>query len=108
MSAMSELSMTIEELRKAAAALISAADSLQRIFSKKEDNEEQLLQEVKPLSLEEVRDILRGKCEAGYAAEVKQMILDLGGKSLKDIRPDDYEPLVKAVQTLGNGGDDDA
>ena len=60
------------------------------------------------LTLEDVRDILRVKCEMGFAADIKQMILDLGAKSLKDVNPDDYEPLVKAVQALGTGGDDDA
>ena len=55
-----------------------------------------------------VRDILRVKCEMGFAADVKQMILDLGAKTLKDVNPSDYEPLVKAVQALGTGGDDDA
>ena len=78
MSAMSEISMTIEELRTAANALISAADSLQRFFSSKDDNEEELLQETRPLTLEDVRDILRVKCEMGFAADIKQMILDLG------------------------------
>ena len=108
MSAMSEISMTIEELRTAANALISAADSLQRFFSSKDDNEEELLQETRPLTLEEVRDILRRRCEEGYAADVKQLIADLGARSLKEVNPDDYEPLVNAVQALGTGGDGDA
>ena len=108
MSAMSEISMTIEELRTAANALISAADSLQRFFSSKDDNEEELLQETRPLTLEDVRDILRRRCEEGYAADVKQLIADLGARSLKEVNPDDYEPLVNAVQTLGTGGDGDA
>ena len=108
MSAMNEMSLVVEELRAAANALISAADSLQRFFSNEDDNEEELLQETRPLTLEDVRDILRGKCEEGFAAEIRQMILDLGGKPLKDIHPDDYEPLVNAVQALGTGGDDDA
>ena len=108
MAAMSEMNLVIEELRMAANALISATESLQRFFSSKDDNEEELLQETRPLTLEDVRDILRRTCEEGFAAEVKQMILDLGGKTLKDSHPDDYEPLVHAVQTFGTGGDDDA
>ena len=61
MSAMSEISMTIEELRTAANALISAADSLQRFFSSKDDNEEELLQETRPLTLEDVRAAVFGR-----------------------------------------------
>ena len=38
----------------------------------------------------------------------KQLIAGLGARSLKEVNPDDYEPLVKAVQALGTGGDGDA
>ena len=108
MATMNEMSLVIKELRTAANALISAADSLQQFFSSKDDKEAELIQETRPLALEDVRDILRRKCEEGYAADVKQMIANLGAKSLKDVNPDDYEPLVRAVQALGTGGDDDA
>ena len=107
MAAMNEMSLVIEELRTAAKALISAADSLAQMYSAPEETEARLLQERKPLTLEEVRDILRHKCEEGYAADVKQLIADLGAKSLKEVNPDDYEPLVNAVQALGTGGDGD-
>lgn len=108
MAAMNEMNLVIEELRTAANALMSAADSLQRFFSSKDDNAKEPLQETEPMTLEEVRDILRRKCEEGYAADVKQLIADLGARSLKEVNPDDYEPLVNAVQALGTGGDDDA
>ena len=108
MAAMSEMNLVIEELHTAANALISAADSLAQMYSTSEETEAELLQERKPLTLEEVRDILRRRCEDGYAADVKQLIADLGARSLKEVNPDDYEPLVNAVQALGNGGDDDA
>ena len=108
MAAMSEMNLVIEELRTAANALISVADSLAQMYSTPEETEAELLQERKPLKLEDVRDILRVKCEMGFAADIKQMILDLDAKSLKDVNPSDYEPLVRAVQALGTGGDDDA
>ena len=82
MAAMSEMNLVIEELHTAANALISAADSLAQMYSTPEETETELLQERKPLSLDEVRDILRRRCEEGYAADVKQMIADLGAKSL--------------------------
>ena len=108
MAAMNEMSLVIEELRTAAKALISAADSLTQMYSTSEETEAGMLQEHKPLTLEEVRDILRRRCEEGYAADVKQLIADLGARSLKEVNPDDYEPLVNAVQALGSGGDGDA
>ncbi len=108
MAAMNEMSLVIEELRTAANALISVADSLMQMYSTPEETETGMLQERKPLTLEEVRDILRRRCEEGYAADVKQLIADLGARSLKEVNPDDYEPLVNAVQALGTGGDGDA
>ena len=108
MAAMNEMSLVIEELRTAAKALISAADSLAQMYSAPKETETGLLQERKPLTLEEVRDILRRRCEEGYAAEVKQLIADLGARSLKEVNPNDYELLVNAVQALGTGGDGDA
>ena len=108
MAAMNEMSLVIEELRTAAKALISAADSLAQMYSTSEETEAGMLQEHKPLTLEEVRDILRHKCEEGFASDVKQMIESLGAKSLKDVNPDDYEPLITAVQALGTEGDGNA
>ena len=108
MAAMSEMNLVIEELRIAANALISVADSLAQMYSTPEETEAEMLQERKPLTLEEVRDILRRKCEEGFAADVKDMIASLGAKSLKEVDPDDYEPLVNAVQALGNGDGDES
>ena len=108
MAAMNEMSLVIEELRTAAKALISAADSLAQMYSAPEETEAGLPQETMPLTLEEVRDILRRRCEEGYAAEVKQLIASLGARSLKEVNPDDYGSLVNAVQALGTGGDGDA
>lgn len=107
MSTMSEMDTTIEELRAAANALLSAADSLQRFFSRDNDKAE-APQDPKPLTLESVRDILRRKCEEGFATEVREMIESLGAKSLKDVHPDDYGPLVEAAQMLERGGGEDA
>ena len=54
MAAMSEMNLVIEELRTAAKALISAADSLAQMYSAPKETETGLLQERKPLTLEEV------------------------------------------------------
>ena len=108
MAAMNEMSLVIEELRTAADALISAADSLMRMYSAGDEPEMEPVPERKSLTLTEVRDILRRKCEEGFAADVKDMIASLGARSLKEVNPDDYEPLVNAVQAMGNGDGDES
>ena len=97
MAAMSEMNLVIEELRTAANALISAADSLAQMYSTPEETEAELLQERKPLSLDEVRDILRRKCEEGFAADVKDMIASLGAKSLKLLGKKHFAELLAGL-----------
>lgn len=100
MSAMSELSITVEELRTAARALNSAADSLMQLFSSPEGTQPAETPK-KPLTLEEVRVVLSDKCAHGFGSQVKALIEDYGVKSLKEIDPQNYEDLVLSAQALG-------
>lgn len=100
MSAMNEFSQTVEELRTAAKALTSAADSLTRLFSAAEESEP-AKPERKPLTLEEVRSILSDMCAKGYASQVKALIESYGAKTLKDVAPADYDDLALSAQALG-------
>lgn len=100
MSAMNELSQTVEELRMAARALTSAADSLVRLFSNDEPVET-AQPERKPLTLEELRGILSDKCAQGYASQVKALIESYGAKTLKDVAPAYYDDLALSAQALG-------
>ena len=109
MAAMNEMNLVIEELRTAANALISAADSLMRMYSRPDDVSVEQPQEPRVFTLEEVRDILRRKCEEGCAADVKALIESFGVATLKDVDPQYYNDLVEAVQSLNvSGGDEDA
>ena len=105
MSAMNELSQTVEELRTAAQALISAADSLTRLFSSAEPAET-TKPERKPLTLEELRGILSDMCAKGFSAQVKALITSYGAKTLKDVAPADYDDLALAAQALGEAKED--
>ncbi len=108
MSAMNELSQTVEELLTAAQALISAADSLTRLFNSEEPAEptEPAKPERKPLTLEEVRGILSDMCAKGFSAQVKALIASYGAKTLKDVAPTDYDDLALAAQALGEAKED--
>ena len=108
MAAMNEMSLVLEELRAAANALASAADTLQRFFSA-EEPAPPTPEEAKTITLEEVRDILRRKCEEGYATDVKALIESLGAKTLKEVDPDYYTDMLRVAETFGlEGGDGDA
>ena len=77
MSKMSEMAMTIEELRNAAAAITDAANYLAQLFSDNdaEEQPESPAPVQKPaLTLEQVRDVLFEKSRAGYTAGVRELL----------------------------------
>jgi len=107
MSKMSEMAMTIEELRNAAAAITDAANYLAQLFSG--DNEAQPTDasaktELKPqLKLEDVRAVLAEKSRAGHTAEVRALLKKHGADKLSEIDPANYEALLQDSEVISNG-----
>ncbi|MCD7805589.1 MAG: DNA ligase [Oscillospiraceae bacterium] len=99
MSKMSEISLCIEELRTAAAAIISVADWLAEQFS--ESEMEELPTPPKPaLTLEQVRATLATKSRAGHAAEIRTLLQKYGAEKLSQIDPVNYEALMRDAEVL--------
>lgn len=99
MSKMSDLAMTIEELRKATAAINEAANWLVEQFS---SNEPTL--EPKPtepvLTLEAVRAVLADKSRAGFTAQIRSLLQKYGADKLSGIDPVNYKALIEDVEGL--------
>ena len=106
MSRMNELSIAIDELRNAAAALNSVADSLTQLFSGEEPVKEEPAP--KPISKEEVRAELAAKSAAGYGVQVRALLKRYGAAQLSAVNPDDYADLLLEAQAIGTevGADD--
>lgn len=102
MSRMNELSIAIDELRNAAAALNSAADTLTQMFSGDEPAKE--APAPKPITKEEVRAELAAKSAAGYGAQVRTLLKRYGAAQLSAVNPDDYSSLLLEAQTIGTEG----
>lgn len=108
MSKMSEMAMTIEELRNAAAAITDAANYLAQLFSDEEADKHQISksaakQETKPvLELEDVRAILSEKSRAGYTAAVRELLQKYGASKLSQVDPANYEALLRDAEVIGN------
>lgn len=102
MSRMNELSQAIDELRNAAAALNSAADTLTQLFS----DEKPLVEAPapKPITKEEVRAELAAKSAVGYGAQVRALLKRYGAAQLSAVNPDDYSSLLLEAQTIGTEG----
>lgn len=106
MSKMSDMSMTIEELRNAAAAINDAANWLAQQFSS--DSKQQNInvaakaeKETKPvLTLEEVRAVLADKSRAGHTAEIRELLKKYGANKLSLVDPKHYEALLQEAEVL--------
>ena len=96
MSRMNELSIAIDELRNAAAALNSVADSLTQLFSSEEPAKEEPAP--KPITKEEVRAELAAKSAAGYGVQVRALLKRYGAAQLSAVNPDDYADLLLETQ----------
>jgi hypothetical protein len=67
------------------------------IASDKEEVEEPVPQ----LTLSDVRGVLAKKSQAGLTKGIKALIQKYGAERLSDVKPEDYEALLKDVEELG-------
>ena len=99
MSKMSDMAMTIEELRRAAAAINEAASWLADQFSSDETTPEPT--PVEPvLKLEAVRAVLADKSRIGFTTQIRSLLQKYGADKLSGIDPANYRALLKDVEGL--------
>lgn len=67
------------------------------IASDREETEEPAPQ----LTLSDVRGVLARKSQAGLTKGVKALIQKYGAERLSDVKPEDYESLLKDAEGLG-------
>ena len=107
MSKMSDMAMTIEELRSAATAINEAANWLAEQFSGAAEGapakESATKKEKKPeLKLEDVRAVLAEKSRAGHTAAIRTILQKYGASKLSGVDPKHYEALLQDVEVLDN------
>ena len=104
MSKMNDMSMTIEELRNAAAAINDAANWLAQLFGRTSETAEKAEAPAAPakpvLSLEEVRAVLADKSRAGHTAEIRELLKKYGASKLSLVDPKHYEALLREAEVL--------
>lgn len=105
MSKISEMAMTIEELRNAAAAINDAANYLAQLFSGEDADtqpETPAPMQKPALTLEQVRAVLSEKSRAGYTANVRELLQKYGANKLSQVDPSNYEALLRDAEVIGN------
>lgn len=108
MSKMSDMAMTIEELRNAATAINDAANWLAAQFSSASEEapaeKPAAKVERKPeIKLEDVRAVLAEKSRAGHTAAIRTLLQKYGAKKLSGVDPKHYEALLKDAEELNDG-----
>ena len=101
MSKMSDMAMTIEELRSAAAAINEAANWLAEQFSSNKPTPEPTPTEP-VLTLEAVRAVLVDKSRAGFTAQIRSLLQKYGSDKLSGIDPTNYKALLADVEGLND------
>lgn len=100
MSRMSEMSSCIADLKAAAAALLSAAETLTTLYSNDEPAADKSAP--KPITKEQVRAELASKTAAGYGAQVRALLMKYGAAQLSAVKPENYPDLLLEAQAIGN------
>ena len=101
MSRMSDMAMTIEELRSAAAAINEAANWLAEQFSTNKPAPEPTPTEP-VLTLEAVRAVLANKSRAGFTAQIRSLLQKYGTDKLSGVDPANYKALLADAEELNN------
>ena len=100
MSRMSEIPSCIADLKAAAAALLSAAETLTALCSSDEPAADKPAPKV--ITKEEVRAELASKTAAGYGAQVRALLKKYGAAQLSAVQPEDYPNLLLEAQAIGD------
>ena len=100
MSKMSDMAMTIEELRSAAAA-INEAEQFDGTADSAPVEKPAAKEEKEPdLKLENVRAVLAEKSRAGHTAAIRTLLQKYGASKLSSVDPKHYEALLKDAEVL--------
>ncbi len=109
MSKMSDLSLTLDELKRCGETLIGISDSLREIFSTPAPKQEPVQEEkqqkqeaVKTVTFEEVRAVLAKKTRVSKenTEAIRELLLKHGAGKLSEIKPEDYAVLLKEAEVI--------
>ena len=99
MSKMSDMSMIIEDLRSAAAAINEAANWLAEKFTSDVASPEPTPTEP-VITLEVVRAVLANKSRAGFTAQIRSLLQKYGAEKLSGVDPANYKALLTDAEGL--------
>lgn len=102
MSKMSELSIAVQDVLRAADDVIAAANALASLCGGA-DADNPVPPATKTITLEQVRAVLTEKSRDGHTAKVRALLEKHGAGKLSEIDPVEYAALLAEAEVLGNG-----
>lgn len=113
MSKMSNLDQILDEMITAGQKMIEAANALRDVFSSASEAEkpesekiakkDELKNEEKEYSFQEVRGIMATLAGKGKKAEAKTLLTKFNATRLSEVKEADYSALVAAAKEITNG-----
>jgi len=115
MSKMSDLSLTLDEMRKCGETLIGISDSLREIFSSTDQEEKRLKDNKQPtkeiaanketpkqVSFEELRAVMARKTRVSKANTdaIRELLKKHGAGKLSEVKPEEYAALLKEAEVI--------
>ena len=112
MSKMSDLDLTLDEMKKCGETLIGISESLREIFSgteeaaaepvKAEKKTEPKKEEPKPISFEELRAVMAKKTRVSKenTDAVRELLKKHGVNKLSEVKPEEYAELLKEAEVI--------
>ena len=107
MSKMSDLDLTLNELKECGEKLIAVSDSLRKLFSEPEQKSEPEKLEPKAdppkqISFEELREKMAKKtrvCKANTDA-IRDLLTKFGAHRLSELKPEQYAEFLKEAEVI--------
>ena len=101
MSKMSELDLTLNELKECGEKLIAVSDSLRQLFSEPEEPEPKA-DPPKQISFEELRGIMAKKTRVSKANTdaIRELLTRYGVHKLSELKPEQYAEFLKDAEVI--------
>ncbi|MDD2363223.1 MAG: rRNA biogenesis protein rrp5 [Eubacteriales bacterium] len=90
----------IKLLKDVADDMSALAESIASLAKAITSDQEETAEPAPQLTLSDVRGVLARKSQAGLTKGIKALIKKYGAERLSDVKPEDYEALLKDVEGL--------
>ena len=103
MSKMKQLNDLLNEMKESAKCQLRIIEEFQELLFEENTslNHEKVMEEPKPVTLEELRGVLATKASEGFKDEIRALLKAYGADSLSKLDPKNYSALMEEAGGIG-------